>query len=90
MGDFHTNDTLTRMLTERGEPRRDGNHEPKSMEQVREDGNIEDEIRDGHTRLGGLYIWFCTILLLVNYFLAQYDKFILSYFQTPLSESLNL
>lgn len=30
------------------------------------------------------------VVLFVNYFLAQYDKFILSYFQTSLSKSLDL
>lgn len=37
-----------------------------------------------------IYTWLSVLLLLINYFLAQFDKFILSYFQTPLSESLNL
>ena len=36
------------------------------------------------------YAGLCIALLLANYFLAQYDKFILSYFQTPLSRSLDL
>jgi MFS family permease len=30
------------------------------------------------------------LLLFINYFLAQYDKFILSYFSTPISKSLHL
>ncbi|KAI7278852.1 hypothetical protein KC345_g5691 [Hortaea werneckii] len=37
-----------------------------------------------------LYTIVCVLLLLINYFLAQYDKFILSYFQTPLSTSIGL
>jgi MFS family permease len=30
------------------------------------------------------------LILFLNYFLSQFDKFVLSYFQTPLSEALNL
>ena len=37
-----------------------------------------------------IYTWICIVLLFVNYFLAQYDKFILSYFQGPLSSTLHL
>lgn len=37
-----------------------------------------------------VYTWICITILFANYFLAQYDKFILSYFQNPLSTSLNL
>lgn len=37
-----------------------------------------------------IYKAFCIFLLLVNYFLAQYDKFILSYFRTDLVRSLPL
>ena len=37
-----------------------------------------------------LYTAVCVLLLLINYFLAQYDKFILSYFQTPLSSAIGL
>ncbi|KAK3716490.1 hypothetical protein LTR37_006386 [Vermiconidia calcicola] len=41
-------------------------------------------------RLRPVYISISILLLLCNYFLAQYDKFILSYFQDSVSESLNL
>ncbi|TKA33370.1 hypothetical protein B0A50_00923 [Salinomyces thailandicus] len=37
-----------------------------------------------------VYTALCIFLLLINYFLAQYDKFVLSYFQTPLSDSIGL
>lgn len=37
-----------------------------------------------------VHIAISIILLFLNYFTAQYDKFILSYFQTSFSESLNL
>ena len=37
-----------------------------------------------------VYAYLCIILLFVNYFLAQYDKFILSYFQTSVLSDLSL
>jgi MFS family permease len=37
-----------------------------------------------------LYTYICILLLFVNYFLAQYDKFILSYFQSSVLTSLSL
>ncbi|KAF1832032.1 MFS general substrate transporter [Decorospora gaudefroyi] len=40
--------------------------------------------------LRNLYAYLCIILLFVNYFLAQYDKFILSYFQTSVLADLSL
>lgn len=42
------------------------------------------------SKLQPIYTILCVLILLVNYFLAQYDKFILSYFQTPFSRSLGL
>jgi len=40
--------------------------------------------------LHDLYAYLCIVLLFVNYFLAQYDKFILSYFQTSVLADLSL
>lgn len=40
--------------------------------------------------LYNIYAYICILLLLVNYFLAQYDKFILSYFQTSVLADLSL
>tara|TARA_R110002003_G_scaffold448_6_gene19860 strand:- start:224 stop:1759 length:1536 start_codon:yes stop_codon:yes gene_type:complete len=37
-----------------------------------------------------IYTSICILLLFVNYFLAQYDKFILSYFQNPVLVDLSL
>lgn len=37
-----------------------------------------------------LYTYICILLLFVNYFLSQYDKFILSYFQTSVLANLSL
>lgn len=48
------------------------------------------ERRHSHPKVKALYSAAAIILLLLNYFLAQYDKFVLSYFQTPLSTSLGL
>lgn len=42
------------------------------------------------TTLQTIHISISIILLFLDYFTAQYDKFILSYFQTSFSESLNL
>lgn len=42
------------------------------------------------TVLQQIHIAISIILLFLNYFTSQYDKFILSYFQTSLSESLSL
>lgn len=60
------------------------------------DQNAEAQQNYGRSRskpLSGLkmiYTWICIILLFANYFLAQYDKFVLSYFQQPLIRTLNL
>ena len=40
--------------------------------------------------LHNLYTYLCIALLFINYFLAQYDKFILSYFQTSVLADLSL
>ena len=61
----------------------------ESNEQIRSNDN-DDDAKGKSSKFREVYTWVCIVLLLVNYFLAQYDKFILSYFQTPLSESLNL
>lgn len=44
--------------------------------------------RDGLIR--AIYVPLVILLLFLNYFLAQYDKFVLSYFQAEVIESLNL
>ena len=52
----------------------------------------QDEEHSDRPRQGFklIYTWICIVLLFANYFLAQYDKFILSYFQGPLSSTLHL
>ena len=40
--------------------------------------------------LSKLYISLCILLLFLNFFLAQYDKFVLSYFQADVISSLQL
>lgn len=42
------------------------------------------------SQLYNIYAYLCIFLLFVNYFLAQYDKFILSYFQTSVLADLSL
>lgn len=68
-----------------------GESKTRSHDRVGENGSMDDVSDDnGRSNWRTAYTWLCTLLLLINYFLAQYDKFILSYFQTPLSESLDL
>ena len=57
---------------------------------VEESPNDQQERTSRSTGLRLIYTWTCIVLLFVNYFLAQYDKFILSYFSTHLSETLGL
>ena len=52
-----------------------------------QDGGRPDRRRQGFKLV---YTWICIALLFANYFLAQYDKFVLSYFQGPLSSTLHL
>ena len=65
-----------------------------SIPDVRNAGNSPAGNDRGSSRrfigLKPVYTGICIVLLFINYFLAQYDKFILSYFQTPLSSTLNL
>jgi hypothetical protein len=71
----------------RNDAERDVNH-------ASDDPNAEGylEGRPDRTRQGFklIYTWICIVLLFANYFLAQYDKFVLSYFQGPLSSTLHL
>lgn len=56
-----------------------------------EDG--EDVLSDTHKPGGlwhNLYITACIFLLFLTFFIAQFDKFILSYFQNDVIRSLNL
>ncbi|KAF2257885.1 MFS general substrate transporter [Lojkania enalia] len=58
-----------------------------------EDGDISRNIPFHHaptSLIANIYKIICVILLFVNYFLAQYDKFILSYFQSSVLVSLSL
>ncbi|KAF2035472.1 MFS general substrate transporter [Setomelanomma holmii] len=53
-------------------------------------GPQQHEAPVSKTALHNVYTWICIILLFINYFLAQYDKFILSYFQTSVLVDLSL
>ena len=57
---------------------------------VEEVPNDQQEQTSRHAGYRLIYTWICIVLLFVNYFLAQYDKFILSYFSTHLSETIGL
>lgn len=57
--------------SEYGEKANDTKHSTTSNDaQSAEKGSNRSKVKD-------VYTWVCTGLLLVNYFLAQYDKFIL-------------
>lgn len=73
-------------------PNDDGEGKIIASEQLNNNGHAQHDLekKDSRSKFKDVYTWACTVLLLLNYFLAQYDKFILSYFQTPLSESLSL
>lgn len=62
---------------------------------IRIDLHQRDQIPDPQpqppaTTFQRVHVSISVIVLVLNYFAAQYDKFILSYFQTSFSESLNL
>ena len=77
-------------------------HTPNKELQVQQEESVSERngiLIDGITREHDLVetpqvpVWRITIsllLLLVNYFIAQYDKFILSYFQDSVISSLHL
>ncbi|KAF2240557.1 MFS general substrate transporter [Trematosphaeria pertusa] len=52
--------------------------------------STNDGLRKGTPVIHIIYSYVCILLLFVNYFLAQYDKFILSYFQSSVLASLSL
>ncbi|KAL6245527.1 hypothetical protein RBB50_007526 [Rhinocladiella similis] len=54
--------------------------------------DLPSEAPISSTRRGlrSIYVPLVILLLFLNYFLAQYDKFVLSYFQAEVIESLNL
>ena len=54
-----------------------------------QDANVRER-PTRHNALSILRIVVAVILLFLNYFLAQYDKFVLSYFQAEVIESLSL
>jgi MFS family permease len=53
---------------------------------------IPEGIQTSHLRswLSRLYVALVVFILFLNFFLAQYDKFVLSYFQADVIKSLNL
>lgn len=63
-------------------PTTDNNHEFRGTEQ--------DLIHKPRTILSRAYLVLAVFLLFLNFFLAQYDKFVLSYFQAEVISSLNL
>ena len=65
----------------------------QDLTEVRHEQDAVDDRSDTLISRPSVPIWRITlslILLFLNYFLAQYDKFILSYFQNDVIQSLNL
>lgn len=62
--------------------------EPTSTEDEASDGAFRDLIAQPH--VAWWRITLSLIVLFLNYFLAQYDKFVLSYFQDDVIKSLDL
>jgi MFS family permease len=50
----------------------------------------ENQAKKSRTLFSQAYLVLTVFLLFLNFFLAQYDKFVLSYFQTEVIRSLNL
>jgi MFS family permease len=50
----------------------------------------QDDAHKPRTLLSRVYLFTAIFLLFLNFFLAQYDKFVLSYFQADVIRSLNL
>ena len=70
----------------KGEDQHDGppvNENPQS-------GRVEGSVLHSSRLLRNTYSYICIILLFINFFLAQYDKFILAYFQESVQLDLSL
>ena len=72
-------------------------HSPPFQEQVNKEEDLQHQADRPGPREDGLrqtlnttHIYLSIFLLFLNYFLAQYDKFILSYFRTQVTASLDL
>lgn len=50
----------------------------------------DDELKPRRTFISRVYLFTAVFLLFLNFFLAQYDKFVLSYFQAEVMRSLHL
>lgn len=68
----------------------DYKHIPATDFDRHEEEIIQPHPKSAATTLQELHIAVSIVILFLNYFTSQYDKFILSYFQTSFSESLNL
>ena len=70
----------------KGEDQQDGppvNENPQS-------GRVKGSVLHSSRFLRNTYSYICIILLFINFFLAQYDKFILAYFQESVQLDLSL
>ncbi len=67
-------------------------HGSTSPKQSTPDARSEVQADQGRSRslMSSIRVNFCIGILFVNYFLAQYDKFILSYFQDDVQSTLSL
>ena len=63
---------------------------PLSHDSQEAPGTQQDKPYMSRTLLSRVYVVAAVFLLFLNFFLAQYDKFVLSYFQADVISSLNL
>jgi MFS family permease len=75
---------------DKSDPKHIQNYDATNRQSTTASTPIEHSASPQQSPLHKLYAFLCILILFVNYFLAQYDKFILSYFQTSVFADLSL
>jgi MFS family permease len=75
---------------DKSDPKHIQNYDATNRQSTTASIPIEHSASPQQSPLHKLYAFLCILILFVNYFLAQYDKFILSYFQTSVFADLSL
>jgi MFS family permease len=75
---------------DKSDPKHIQNYDATNRQSTTASTPIEHSASPQLSPLHKLYAFLCILILFVNYFLAQYDKFILSYFQTSVFADLSL
>jgi MFS family permease len=75
---------------DKSDPKHIQNYDATNRQSTTASIPIEHSASPQLSPLHKLYAFLCILILFVNYFLAQYDKFILSYFQTSVFADLSL